>query len=91
MGCSYIDPLIVRVWVSLPFDQIPDLAPSSMSSCIQDLFDFVLLLSVDQIWRRLHKFRSMEVCFLIGGEKIDMKHVMDLPLDWEIELISDRR
>ena len=85
-----VDPLIVQVWVSLPFDQILDLVPSAMLSCIQDLFNFVLLFSIDQIRRGLHKVRSMEVHFLIGGEKINMKHVMDLPLDWEIELISDR-
>ena len=53
--------MIVRVRVPLPFDQILDFAPSSVSSGVQNLFDFVLLFSVDQIGRGLRKIRSMDV------------------------------
>ena len=72
--------MIVRVRVPLPFDQILDFAPSAMSSGIQNLFDLVLFFSVDQIGRGLRKVRPMEVRFLIGGEKIDVKHVVNLLL-----------
>ena len=60
--------MIVQVRVPLPFDQILDFAPSSVSPGVQNLFDFVLFFSVDQIGRGLRKVRSMEVRLLIGGE-----------------------
>ena len=41
------DPEIVDIWVSLPFDKVLYLAATY--SCIENLFDFILLMVVDDV------------------------------------------
>ena len=86
-----IDPLILQVWVPFPFDQVLYLTLSAELPRLQDLFDFVLLLSINKVRRGFRKVGSMELGFMIRGQQVCMEDIMYLPLQREYQLISDRR
>ncbi len=45
-----INPLVVRVWISLPFDEILLLASSAELPRVQNLLNLVFFLVIDEVW-----------------------------------------
>ena len=84
-----VDPLILRVWVPFPLDQVLHLVLSSELSGLQDFFNLILLFSIDKVRRGFHKVRSVELSFAIRGQEVYMEDIMDLPLWGKFQLISD--
>jgi hypothetical protein len=62
-------PGVVALWISLPFDKVLEGSGSSMTSVVDDAFNFELLFSINQIRRWTREVWSVGGCFLIGGEK----------------------
>ncbi len=89
MHVLVIYPLVIRVGISLPFDQILKGASSAVVPRVQNLLDFVFFLIIDQVWRWSRVICSMEFHLMIGCEKIDMKHVMNTPLCGKLQPIID--
>ena len=75
-----IDPLVVRVWIAFPFNQILKSPSSAEQPRVQNLLDCVFFFAVDQFWRWALIVGAMHYGLAIGGEKIDVKHWMDAPL-----------
>ena len=85
-----INPLILQVRVSLPFDQVLYFTLSAELLRLQDFFDFVFFLPIDKVRRGFHKVWSVELGFTIRGQQVCMEDVMYLPLWGKFQLISDR-
>ncbi len=60
-------PCVVAFGVSLPFDEILESFRSSKLSVCDDSFNFVLLLSVDEVRGWLGEVWAMCSCFMIRG------------------------
>ncbi|SRR6266446_8033203 len=73
-------PCVVAFGVSLPFDEILELLQSSKLSVCNDLFDFVLVFSVNEVRGWLGKVWAVHRCFMIRSQQGCMKHVMDFPV-----------
>jgi hypothetical protein len=72
-------PCVVRVWVSLPFEEILQSLPSSVETVINDGLDFVLVFTLDQFGGWLDVVGAVLWSLAIGGEEAGVEHVMDLP------------
>jgi hypothetical protein len=62
-------PSVVALRVSFPLDKVLQGSRSPMTSVADDALDFVLLFSINQIWRWAREVWSMSGCFLIGGQE----------------------
>ena len=84
-----IKPLIVRIRISFPFYQVLLLLPAPIIALIQYLLHFVLFFFSDKVrwWSGI--IGAVELRLPIRGKKINMKHVMYLPLFWKCQLIGD--
>src|ERR1700677_2295700 len=75
-----IYPLVVGVWIPLPFDQILQTPSSAELPRVQNGLDFVFFLVIHKIrWRAL-VICAMCYCFTVWREKIYVKHRVDAPL-----------
>jgi len=54
------------------------------------MFHFILLLSIDKVWKRPLEIAPMELRLLIWHEEIYMKHGVYAPLFWQPELVCHR-
>ena len=86
-----IDPLVFRLWVPLPLDEVLHFAPSSIFPRLEDVFDFVFFFPIDKVRRGFGEVRSVELGFMIRGQEVCMEDIVYLPLQRKCQLISDRR
>ena len=84
-----IEPLVVRVGVAYPLNQVLNLTITSSDPRIQDLLHLVLFFVVDKVRWWSCVVCSMECGFRIWSEEIHMKHRMYLPLFWKCQPIRD--
>ena len=84
-----IKPLIIRIGVSLPLYQVLLLLPAPMIALIQYLLHFVLFFLSHEVRRWSGVIRTVELRFPIRSQKVNMKHVVYLPLFWNRQLIVD--
>jgi hypothetical protein len=92
--CEYVflgHPLVLRIGIALPFDEILQLAPPSETPRGHDALHFVLLLPVDKVRWGLIVVGAVKLCLAIRGQEVHMKHGVQLPLHRETELIGDGR
>ena len=75
-----IDPHIVRVRISLPFNQILKSPSSAEQPRVQNLLDLVFFGVIDQLGRRALIVGAVRYCFTIRREKVYVKHGVDAPL-----------
>src|SRR6266404_3484818 len=75
-----LEPLIIGVRVSFPFDKILYLTPLSESARIDNMLHFIFFFSIDKVRWRPRVMRSVRRRLLIRCEKIHMKHWVYLPL-----------
>jgi hypothetical protein len=61
-------PCVVRVWITLPVDEILEGSCTSMEAVINDVLDLVLRFSLYEVRRRPHVVGSVGQVFTIGGE-----------------------
>jgi len=59
-------PCIVRRWVTFPFDQILQLAPTPVTSVVDNGLDLILLFIFDQIRWRAREVGSVSSSLSIG-------------------------
>ena len=85
-----IDPLILRVWVPLPFDQVLYLVPSSELARLEDFLNFIFFFPIDKVRWGFCEIGSMELSLTIRGQEVYMENVVNLPLWGEFQLIGDR-
>src|SRR6266404_3725670 len=85
-----LDPLIVRIGVSFPLDQVLYLTSTPELSGIDNTLHFIFFFSIDKVRRRSRVIGSVSCRFLIWCEEIHMKHRVYLPLFRQSELICDR-
>jgi len=64
--------------------------PSSEVSGVYDALHFILLFAIDKVWKRPLEVAPMKLRLLIWCKEIHMKHRVDTPLFWKVELICDR-
>ena len=83
------DPLVVRIGVSLPLDQVLEGAPPSMASLIYNVFYFVLFFSFDKVRRWSFKVGAVGGRLPIGGKEGDVERVPYLPGGGEVEAIGN--
>jgi hypothetical protein len=72
-------PCVVRVWVSLPFEEILQGLPPPVEMVINDGLDFVLVFTLDQFGGWLDVVGAVLWGFTIRGEEAGVEHVVDLP------------
>jgi hypothetical protein len=72
-------PCVVRVWVSLPFEEILQGLSSPMEAVINDSLDLVLVFAFDQFRGWFDVIGAVLWCFAIGREEAGVEHVVDLP------------
>ena len=77
-----VKPLVVRVGISDPLDQVLHLAIMPSYPQIEDLLHFIFFFIIDKVWGWLCVIGAMKHHFLIRGPKIHMKHGVNLPLFW---------
>ncbi len=46
----FVNPLVVQVWVPLPFDEVLQFVSSAEPPRVQNLLDFIFFFVIDQIW-----------------------------------------
>ena len=85
-----IDPHVVWLQVSLPFDQILKSASSAELPRIQNPLDLILFSIIHQIRWWLLILGPVHYCFVIGGEKISVEHWMNAPLHGKFQMVIDR-
>src|ERR1700744_1957781 len=73
-------PGVVTCGISLTLDKVIGLAPSSHLFHVDDLLDFEFFFSVHQVRWWSGKVWSVQFRFLVWGDQICMKHVMNLPV-----------
>ena len=72
-------PCVIAFGISLPFDEILESFRPSVLSVCDDLFDFILFFSVDEIRGWLGEVWAMRRRFMIRSHQGRMKHVVDFP------------
>ena len=72
-------PRVVRIGVSLPFDEVLKLPVLPVMTVIHDGLHFELLFSIDEIRRWPRVVGPMLIGFLIRGQQTCVKYVMDGP------------
>ncbi len=73
-------PCVIAFGISLPFDEILESFRPSVLSVCDDLFDFILFFSVDEIRGWLGEVWAMRSCFMIGGQERCMKYIVNSPI-----------
>ena len=76
---AVIFPGVVSLGISPPFDQILECSPSPKSSMISNGLDFILLLSVDDVWGWSREVGSILGRLMVRREKAGVENVMDRP------------
>jgi hypothetical protein len=69
-------PLVLRIGIALPFDEILQLVPSSEMPQGHDSLHFVFFFSVDKVRWGLIVVGAVELCLAIRGQEVYMKHGM---------------
>src|SRR5712672_2575180 len=72
-------PLVMGRRVALPSDQELQLLAATKDPFVQDLFDFPLLFSFDDVGRWFQEVFAVFHCFLIWGEQRRGEDVVYLP------------
>jgi hypothetical protein len=67
-------PLVFRVWVPLPLDEVLQLAPSSEMPRGHDSLHFVLFFPIDKVRWGLIVVCAMELCLAIRGQEVYVEH-----------------
>src|SRR5487761_1562614 len=83
-------PGVITFRVSLPFKEVLQLSPSSMTSVAPDVLDFVFGFSCDKVRWGSGEVGTVRVRFDIWGEKTGVKHGMYVPLGRQLQLIRHR-
>jgi len=91
MGVFFVDPLILRVGVSFPFDQILQASSSAEMPRIENLLYFEFFGAIHQVWWWALVIRTMCHGLVIRCEKIDVKHGVNAPRCGQIKAIVDMR
>jgi hypothetical protein len=86
-----IDPHVVRVWVSFPFDQILQTPPFAEMPGVQNLLHGIFFFPINQFRGRSGEIWTMHYCFPVRCEKIYVKHGVDVPLRGKFQSIVDSR
>jgi hypothetical protein len=69
-------PLVLRIRIALPFDEILQLAPSSETPRGHDSLHFVFFFPVDKVRWGLIVVDAVKLCLAIRGQEVYMKHGM---------------
>jgi hypothetical protein len=72
-------PRVVRVWVSLPLEEILQGFSSPVEVVINDSLDLVLVFTFDQFGGWFDVIGSVLWGFMIRCEKAGVEHVVDFP------------
>jgi|SRR6266446_7658188 len=73
-------PCVVAFGVSLPFDEVLQLFPSSELSVCDDSFHFVFFFSVDEVRRWPGEVWTVRSRFMVRRQKRCMEYVVDSPV-----------
>jgi hypothetical protein len=69
-----IDPLVLRIRIPFPLDEVLQFVPSSEMPRGHDLLHFVLFLPVDKVRWWLIVVCAVELCLVIRGQEVYVKH-----------------
>ena len=83
-------PCVVRIGISLPFDEVLELSFTSEVTVINDSLDFVFFGVFDKVRRWPRVVGPVFCSFAIRGQEGRVKDVMDGPVSGELQLIRDR-
>src|SRR5882757_1296100 len=81
-------PLVMGQRVALPSDQELQLLAATEDPFVQDLFDFPLLFSFDDVGRGFQEVFTMFHCFFVRGEERRVENVMYLPRGRYLQLVG---
>ena len=56
---------------------------------LNDLFDFIMFLIIDEIWGWSREVPSMNFIFMIRRKKRSVEYVVNFPRLWESEFVGD--
>ena len=76
---SLMFPGVVSCGIPLPFDEILKVSPFPKVTVVDDGLDFILLLSINDVWGRAWKIVSVLAGFPERGQKPGMEDVMNGP------------
>ena len=88
---SGVNPLILQVGVSLPFDKLLQFLPSAEMLLVQNLLNFIFFFSIYQFWWQALVVAPMCGSLAVWCEKICVKNRVDAPLCGKFEAIIDIR
>ena len=71
--------MILGIRIPFPLNEVLEFVSSSPSSGIQDGIDFVFFFPIDKVRWRFNEVQPMHIGFLVRGQEVDMKHIVDLP------------
>ena len=83
-------PCVVRIGVSLPFDEVLELPFTPEVTVINDSLDFIFFSVFDKVRRWPRVVGPVFCSFTIRGQEGRVKDVMDGPGGGELQLIRDR-
>jgi hypothetical protein len=69
-------PLVFRIGIALPFDEILQLVPPSETPQGHDSLHFIFFFPVDKVRWRLIVVCAVKLCLAIRGQEVYMKHRM---------------
>jgi hypothetical protein len=72
-------PCVVRVWVSLPFEEILQILPLPVETVINDGLHFILVFTLDQFGGWFDVVGAVLRGLAVRGEEAGVEHVVDLP------------
>src|SRR5712672_981423 len=78
----FVYPLVMGRGIALPSDQELQLLAATKDPFVQDLFNFPLLFSFDDVGRGFEEVFTVFHCFLVRGEEQRVEDVMYLPRGW---------
>jgi hypothetical protein len=77
VGCGF--PGVVAFRVINPFNKVLQRFCTAMIPVSEDSFHLILLLSINQFWRRPGEVRTMGCGFMIGGQQGSVEYIMYTP------------
>jgi hypothetical protein len=77
--CKYVflgHPLVFRIGIALPLDEVLQLVPSSETPRGHHLLHFIFFFPVNKVRWRLIVVCAVKLCLAIRGQEVHMKHRM---------------
>ena len=91
MDLIRILPLVARIWVPKPLDEVLEFSPSSKVARVENGFDLVLFFIIDGLWWGALVIVPVHHSFTIRSQQVYVEHGVNVPLIQELELIGNRQ